>query len=111
MLPPLSVTQFAPTNQRPTERTGVHRKALRENEWLVIDLATELGMSKNTLFTWIKRGWVRVLRQVPGYRVRIICWADTKELDRLCRLRQTKHGWWDAPLPVELTQPKVPPKG
>ena len=96
--------------QRPGERAKAPRKALCENEWLVIDLAAELEMSKNTLFTWIKRGWVRVVRQVPGYRGRVICWADTDELDRLRRLRQTRHGWWDPPLPGELTSPKVPPK-
>jgi hypothetical protein len=95
---------------RPGERAGAHRQALSENEWLVIDLAAELGMSKNTLFTWIKRGWVRVLRQVPGYRGRVICWADAQELDRLHRLRQIKHGWWDPPLPGELTIPGVPHK-
>jgi DNA invertase Pin-like site-specific DNA recombinase len=96
--------------QPPGERARSHRKALRENEWLVIDLAAELGMAKNTLFTWIKRGWVRLLRQVPGYRGRVICWADAGEIDRLRRLRQTKHGWWDPPLPGELTTPKSRPK-
>jgi hypothetical protein len=43
------------------------------NEWNVIDLATELGMSTNTLFISIRRGRVQVLRRVPGYRGRIIC--------------------------------------
>jgi hypothetical protein len=96
--------------QRPGERARAPGKALTENEWLVLDLAAELDMAKNTLFSWIKRGWVRVLRQAPGYRGRVICWADTEELDRLRRLRQTKHGWWDPPLPGELTAPRVPPK-
>ena len=82
------------------------RKLLRENEWLAIDLAAKLEMGKNTLFSWIRRGWVRVVRRVPGYRGRVICWADAEELDRLRRLRQTKHGWWDPPLPAELTTPK-----
>jgi DNA invertase Pin-like site-specific DNA recombinase len=98
-------------NRRPGERAALQRNALTANEWLVIDLATELEMSKNTLFAWIKRGWVRVHRQAPGYRGRIICWADTEELDRLRRLRQAKHGWWDPPLPRELTTPKTRPKG
>ena len=97
--------------KQPGERARAPRKALRDNEWLVIDLAAELEMAKNTLFSWIKRGWVCVVRQVPGYRGRVICWADSGELDRLRRLRQSKHGWWDAPLPVELTRPKTPPQG
>jgi hypothetical protein len=45
--------------------------------------------------------------ELPGYRGRMICWDDADELDRLGRLRQTKHGWWDPPLPAELTTPKV----
>jgi len=49
---------------------------------------------------------VRVVRKLPGYRGRMICWADTHDLGRLRRLRQTKHGWWDPPLPAELTEPK-----
>jgi hypothetical protein len=96
--------------QRPGEKATTPRRLLRVHEWLAIDLAAELDMPKNTLFAWIKRGWVRVVRQLPGYRGRMICWADADELDRLQRLRQTQHGWWDAPLPAELTTPKRPPK-
>jgi hypothetical protein len=50
--------------------------------------------------------WVRIVRKLPGYRGPVICWADAEELDRLRRLRQTKHGWWDPPLSAELTTPK-----
>jgi hypothetical protein len=50
-------------------------------------------MVKNTLFSWIKRGWVRMIRQAPGYRGRVVCWADAEELNRFRRLRQTKAGW------------------
>jgi DNA invertase Pin-like site-specific DNA recombinase len=83
---------------------------LNENEWFVVDLASQLKTPKNTLLAWIKRGWVRVARQLPGYRGRVICWADAEELDRLRQLRQTKHGWWDPPLPAELTTPKPVPQ-
>jgi hypothetical protein len=90
----------------PGPRAKASNRLLKENEWLMIDLATALDMPKATLFAWIKRGWVHVVRQLPGYRGRMICWADAEELDRLRRLRQTKHGWWDPPLPAELTTPK-----
>ncbi len=83
---------------------------LKENEWLVIDLATALDMPKSTLFAWINCGWVRVVRQLQGYRGRKICWADADELNRLRRLRQTKHGWWNPPLPAALTTPKERPQ-
>jgi len=36
--------------------------------------------------------------------------VNAEELDRLRRLRQTKHGWWDPPLSGELTGPRVHPK-
>jgi DNA invertase Pin-like site-specific DNA recombinase len=92
---------------QPGAKAHAHREFLKENEWLAIDFAAKLEMPKNTLFSWIRRGWVHVVRQLPGYRGRLICWADADELDRLGRLRQTKHGWWDPPLPAELTTPKV----
>jgi hypothetical protein len=97
-------------NKRSGERVTASRKVLKDNEWLVIDLAANLDMAKNTLFSWIKRGWVHVVRQVPGYRGRVICWADRDELDRLQSLRKAKHGWWNPPLSSDLTKPKVPPK-
>ena len=84
---------------------------LAENEWLVISLAQELSMPKNTLIAWINRGWVHVVRRLPGYRGRLICWADADELNRLCRLKHTKRGWWDPPLPAELITPKLPSHG
>jgi DNA invertase Pin-like site-specific DNA recombinase len=95
---------------RPGPKAKASVGMLNENEWLVIDLATQLKMPKNSVWAWIKRGWVRVIRQLPGYRGRVICWADADELDRLRRLRQTRHGWWDPPLPPELTTPKQVPQ-
>lgn len=81
---------------------------LKENEWFVIELAHELGMCKTTVCNWIKRGWIRVVRQLPGYRGRLICWADADDLQRLRKLRQAKHGWWHPSLPEELTTPRSP---
>ncbi len=92
--------------KHPGPRAKASNGMLKENEWLVIDLATALDMPKSTMSAWINRGWVRVVRQLAGYRGRIICWADADELNRLRRLRQTKHGWWDPTLPAELTTPK-----
>ena len=74
-----------------------------------VERAATLKIPKNTLFRWIKRGWVRVVRQLPGYRGSMICWADTDEMERLRKLRETRHGWLDPPLPVELTTRKLLP--
>jgi hypothetical protein len=96
--------------QRPGSKASVPEGLLQNDEWLVVDLAERLKMPKNTLFAWIKRGWIRVVRQLPGYRGRMICWADDSELGRLGRLKETKHGWWDPQLPAELTTPKPLPR-
>jgi len=78
---------------------------LAENEWFVADLASKLGIAKNTLHAWVRRGWVRH-RHLEGYRAPCICWADAAELQRLCQLQRTPRGWWDQPLPQELITPK-----
>jgi DNA invertase Pin-like site-specific DNA recombinase len=81
------------------------REELGKDEWFVADLAGKLGVPKKTLYAWLRRGWVRY-RVVKGSRAPWVCWADADELRRLRRLRRTPHGWWDPPLPAELTTPK-----
>jgi hypothetical protein len=81
---------------------------LGKNEWYILSLATRLQLPKNTLQEWARRGWVHVLRQLPGKRGRKICWADADEIDRLTRLRDTPRRWWDLPLPTEITTPRTP---
>ena len=90
----------------PAARPGPQAPAglLGPNEWGVLDLAGELRIPKNTLLAWMRRGWVR-FRRLPGYRGRRIVWANAAERERLRRLRDTPHGWWDPPLPAELTTP------
>ncbi|NQV29001.1 MAG: recombinase family protein, partial [Rhodopirellula sp.] len=95
---------------QPGPRSHPVSLVLEENEWLAVDLAPRIGIAKNTLLAWIKRGWVHMSRRLPGYHGRVICWADVEELKRLCRLRETNHNWWDQPVPAELTTPKAPPK-
>ena len=95
--------------QRPTAREIAKQEILGENEWFALTLATELQMPKNTLLEWVRRGWVHVARQLPGYRGRKICWADGEEIDRLTRLRDTRRRACDPPFPPELTTPKSPP--
>jgi hypothetical protein len=86
----------------------VAREVLRKDEWLVADLAAELGMPKTTLHAWIRRGWIHY-RRLEGYRAPCLCWADASELRRLRQLNRTPRGWWDPPLPAELTTPKPRP--
>lgn len=93
---------------RPAVRRQMPQEQLEEDEWFVNDLAKKLDMPRTTLISWIKRGWVHVSRQLPGYRGPIICWASAGELDRLRQLRQTKHQFGDPPLPKALTMPNLP---
>lgn len=87
---------------------GRAKPILRADEWLVRDLAKKLRLSKTNLHRWIKLGWVHH-RQLPGALKQIACWADADELKRLGKLRHARHGWWDPPLPAELTTPKQRP--
>jgi hypothetical protein len=94
--------------QRPTAREIAKQDQLGEDEWFALNLAEKLQMPKNTLLEWVRRGWVHVVRQLPGYRGRKICWADAEEIDRLLRLRDSKRRACDPALPSELTTPRIP---
>ena len=94
--------------QRPVTKQLADQSLLGANEWFVLGLAERLKIPKNTLQQWIHRGWVHVVRQLPGYRGRMVCWADSDEVTRLSRLRETDHSWWNPPLPSPLITPKRP---
>jgi DNA-binding transcriptional MerR regulator len=97
--------QREPAAQTSTQKW---RAELQKDEWLVADLSVKLGVPKKTLLAWIRRGWIRH-RRLTGYRAPLLCWADADELRRLLRLQRTPHGWWDPPLPAELTTPRPRP--
>ena len=72
------------------------RRLRRGGEVPVIDpddLADKLSMPTISLYTWIRRGWVRS-RQIDGTHRPWAIWADAQELARLRALRQApKRGW------------------
>lgn len=70
--------------RRPSDELG-------KQEWWLADLAKESGMSKNTLYNWVRRGWVRC-RQ--GERGRWIVWADEAEIERLGELHRRPTGYY-----------------
>jgi DNA invertase Pin-like site-specific DNA recombinase len=79
---------------------------LRKGEWLLSDLARELGMPAATLHRWRKVGWVQARKlAVPGGHWAI--WASASERKRLTRLRQYQRKRRDQPIPAELTTPKA----
>jgi DNA invertase Pin-like site-specific DNA recombinase len=82
---------------------------LRRGEWLLSDLARELGMPAATLHSWRRLGWVRARKlPVPGGHWAI--WAAGPELKRLTRLRRYRRARRDQPIPAELTSPKAQAK-
>jgi DNA invertase Pin-like site-specific DNA recombinase len=81
---------------------------LQRGEWLLTDLARELGMPSATLHRWRKVGWVQARKlPVPGGHWAL--WADKIEQRRLRRLRGYQRRRRDQPLPIELTTPKARP--
>lgn len=70
----------------------------RDHEWTIGALADALSMPSITLYTWLRRGWVKA-RKVPSecatgqWRV----WADDDELARLRALRSAPRTRWARP--------------
>jgi hypothetical protein len=65
---------------------------LGEHEWWLTQLAGRIPMPKQTLYTWVRRGWVRS-RQLQGQARRWVVWADEVELTRLRRLHELPRGY------------------
>lgn len=75
-------------------------ETLEANEWTLPALADRLSMSRITLHSWVRRGWVRARKgQSSGPPGRWILWADDKELERLAALRTAPHTRWARKLP------------
>ena len=65
-----------------THRHGSSRAVLGPDEWWARELASQLGISRNRLLSWIEHGLVRARQESGGWQ-RWIVWADAKELERL----------------------------
>jgi DNA invertase Pin-like site-specific DNA recombinase len=65
-----------------THRRGSSREALGLHEWWARELASQLGISRNSLLYWIEHGLVRARKESGGWQ-RWIAWADATELERL----------------------------
>ena len=65
---------------------------LGEHEWLLGELAGRIRMPKQTLYTWVLRGWVSS-RQLQDHARRWVVWADEAELERLRRLHELPRGY------------------
>jgi hypothetical protein len=73
------------------------RAMLRQDEWLVSDLAIELDMSYITLYAWLGRGWVHGRQPTEHVRRPWAIRADAAELARLRALRAAPKLGWRSP--------------
>ena len=78
-------------------RKGASAKP-RNHEWTIDALADELSMPSITLYSWLRRGWVKA-RKIPSDRVtgQWKVWADARELTRLRALRTRSRARWPRP--------------
>jgi hypothetical protein len=102
------LAQSGRTGPRPRVVAGPG--VLGEHEWLLTDLARELGMPQATLHRWVRVGWVHA-RKLPTPGGQWVIWADADELDRMTRIRTCARGWSDEHVFSRLTKPKARDSG
>jgi DNA invertase Pin-like site-specific DNA recombinase len=91
---------------RQERRAFTEQRQLGEHEWLLRDLARQVGMPQATLHHWIAAGWVQARQLSSPYRHWVI-WADADELERMSRLRTCSRAWSNEALLAELRKPKA----
>ena len=82
---------------------------LATDEWWLTDLARHLSMPQQTLYRWMRRGWVHA-RQLPVVGGRWTLWADPDEVDRLRQPCHCPRSWHNQPQAAALTKPKRRPQ-
>lgn len=91
------VTSLLASNgaERGTQRPRLLPEKLAANEWTLPALATRLGMSRITLYSWVQRRWVRARKVQSSHSPGVwILWADETELKRLAALRTAPRARW-----------------
>lgn len=71
--------------------TKFRRPSLKEDEWLLPELARHLDIPRATMYGWLYRGWLTA-RQEDGDRSRWIIRADKADLNRLRDLHHQPPG-------------------
>ena len=90
---------------RPKQR---RREELARDEWWPADLSATLGIPRNSLHYWIRRGWLRA-RQLETPLHQWVIWADDAEVARLRQFRsrstaeEARRRWTDSPCPTSST--------
>ena len=80
---------------------------LSADEYRPGSLARHLGISRDTIRSWVRLGWVTARCDTQGHH---IIWADETELVRLGELHQLRRTWETKERFAELTKPKARPE-
>jgi DNA invertase Pin-like site-specific DNA recombinase len=99
--------------QRLLGQLGVERRkrhgstqGLGQDEYRPGSLARRLSIKRDTVVSWMRKGWVNIRRDEEDHR---IIWADQEELDRLQQLDKTPRIWANKERLAELRRPKKRP--
>ena len=100
--------------QRLTAHLGLARRerhgtatGLGPDEYRPMGLARRLGVSRDTVRGWVRRGWVTTRTDADGHHV---VWADADELRRLGQLPGLRPSWANKERLATLRRPKPRPK-
>ncbi len=112
--PPKRVERFTGSMvTRLTAHLGLARRArhgsqegLGENEYRPSGLARCLDVSRDTVRSWLRAGWLNVRRDEEGHH---IIWADAAERRRLRELHRLPRTWANRARLTQLQQPKKRP--
>lgn len=113
--PPKRAGRFTgATVQKLTARLGLARRerhgtaaGLGPDEYRPMGLARRLGVSRDTVRGWVRRGWVTARADADGHHVG---WADGDELRRLAQLPGLRPNWANKERLAALRRPKPRPK-
>jgi len=76
---------------RPVKRAKRAEIRLKKDEWLLSDLAQKIGIPQITLYSWVRRGWVKS-HFAGDMRKYLVVWADSDELKRIAEYRSKEPG-------------------
>jgi DNA invertase Pin-like site-specific DNA recombinase len=113
--PPKRTARFtAEMVRRLTAHLGLARRerhgsttGLGPDEYRPMALARRLGVSRDTVRGWVRRGWVTTRADADGHH---IIWADADELRRLGQLAGLRPSWANKERLAALRRPKPRPK-
>jgi hypothetical protein len=100
--------------RRLTAQLGLARRerhgsaaGLGPDEYRPMGLARRLGVSRDAVRGWVRRGWVTTRTDADGHHV---IWADADELRRLGQLPGLRPSWANRERLAALRRPKPRPK-